>query len=681
MTRRLNAYGISAYSWSSALGTYCMRLRRDGSVPDGPSPLDRSGLAPATDLPFATHWGRHAGGLVPLPPALLRHRSRCTQIFWASLHELEADILRLIERWGPHRVGLVVGSSTSGIDITEQVVALEHQGAPLPWDYDFDAVHPFSALLHMAEGAFPLQGPSYVVSTACSSSGKALAAAQRLLEAGFCDAVIVGGTDALCQMTLRGFSALGILSSEGCRPFDVARSGINIGEGSAVLLLERLSTSPLGLLGAGESNDAYHTTAPHPEGLGARIALESALTLSGLDPAEVDYVNAHGTGTRQNDTAEALALRAVFGERVVYSSTKDRVGHQLGAAGATEAAFCLDALARGVLPGNRRDTEVDPALPVAPFLSNRALPAERRAQRPAALSNSFAFGGSNVAVALGVVAPERLEARPSAPSPGSVWVESLAFWTRGYPSWTALWSGESDPEEIRPPALLLPTRPRGRASLLTRLFAELLGQLTDTAAAGTSRSDLPVIYGSALGEMTTTLALLDQLGREEPLSPAGFQSSVHNTAAGVLSIALENRAFSTALAAGSETLAMSLVEAVAWLSVHGGRVAVLVADEDAPTRLRPRGSYPAAGIGLLLGHGASPPAHALGLLDGFERRPPATPSAFERETLERVAERAPGLDRATAAQGFALARALLDRLPGRYAVGDTWSVRVSPIPR
>src|SRR5690606_32463675 len=134
---------------------------------------------------------------------------------------------------------------------------------------------------------------------------------------------------------------------------------------------------------------------------------------------------------------------------------------------------------------------------------------------------------------------ERLEARPSAPSPGSVWVESLAFWTRGYPSWTALWSGESDPEEIRPPALLLPTRPRGRASLLTRLFAELLGQLTDTAAAGTSRSDLPVIYGSALGEMTTTLALLDQLGREEPLSPAGFQSSVHNTAAGVLSIALE----------------------------------------------------------------------------------------------------------------------------------------------
>lgn len=679
MTRPLQGYGVSAYSWHNALGTRTVRwcgpsaavqiaARVQGSGATHPTSalLGRSGLVPATDLPFATYWGPSPDPLPAMPEPLARHGSRCSRIFWTALRELATEFEHAATRWAPHRIGLVIGSSTGGIDVTEQVVALEHRGDRLPWDYDFDAVHPFSALLHMAKAAFGIQGPTYVVSTACSSSGKALAAAQRLLEADLCDAVVTGGADALCQMTLRGFACLGILSELPCRPFDVARNGINIGEGSAVLLLERASSSPVVLLGAGESNDAHHTTAPHPEGLGAQLALRAALELSGVAPDGVDFVNAHGTGTLQNDAAETTALAAVFGRQVAYASTKDRVGHQLGAAGATEAAFCLDALAAGLLPGNRPGTQPDPTLAIPPLLADRA-----GAPR-VALSNSFAFGGSNVTVALGwdmaregIVAPQRLA--------GRVWVEAVGFWAPGYPDLRALLDGKEHADQIRPPALLLPPRPRGRASLLTRLFAELFGQV-----AGDQGSSLPAVYGSALGEMATTLSLLDQMGRGEALSPAGFQASVHNTAAGVISIALGNRAFSTALAAGSETFAMSLLEGVAWLSVHGGSLAVLVADEAAPTRLRRNGSYPAAGMAFRLTWGEEPAAGALGSIDCLEKTDARAGVALEADTRRALAQRLPGLERAPASHGVCLARALVERRAGVYAIGDEWTVRVTP---
>jgi 3-oxoacyl-[acyl-carrier-protein] synthase-1 len=614
-----------------------------------------------------------------MPDALARHSSRCSQIFWTALSELETELARAVERWGPDRVGLVVGSSTGGIDVTEQVVALEHRGDRPPWDYDFDAVHPFSALLHVARAAFGIRGPSYVVSTACSSSGKAVAAAQRLLEADLCDAVVTGGADALCQMTLRGFACLGILSERACRPFDEARDGISIGEGSAVLLVERHSNSPVAVLGAGESNDAFHTTAPHPEGLGAQLALRAALELSGVEPDRVDYVNAHGTGTRQNDAAEATALAAVLGRHVAYASTKDRVGHQLGAAGATEAAFCLDALAAGLLPGNRPGTNVDPALALPPLLADRPCAAR------VALSNSFAFGGSNVTLALGWTGPEagparsgalRAENAPVPSAAGRAWVEAVGFWAPGYPSLRSLLDGQLHGDETRPPALLLPARPRGRASVLTRLFAELFGQV-----AGERGATLPAVYGSALGEMTTTLSLLDQLGQGETLSPAGFQASVHNTAAGVISIALGNRSFSTALAAGSETLAMSVLEGLAWLSVHGGSIAVLVADEEAPTRLRRQGHYPAAGLAFLLTWADAPPPGALGSIERLAPKTGPNTSGGDAELRRELALRLPGLERAPASHGLALARALVEGRRGAYAVGDEWIAEVTPAPR
>jgi hypothetical protein len=499
-----------------------------------------------------------------------------------------------------------------------------------------------------------------VISTACSSSGKAIGAAQRLLDAGLCDAVIVGGADALCHMTLRGFASLGILSNEACKPFDAERNGITIGEGSAVLLIERESASNLVVLSAGESGDAYHTTAPHPEGLGARLAIERALTLADLSPEAVDYVNAHGTGTRQNDSAEAQAIAQGLSPGVPFSSTKDRVGHQLGAAGATEAAFCLDALRLETIPGNRPPTRQDTELATQPATSSR--PGDLRS----VLSNSFAFGGSNVAVALG----RRGERSPTRDVrlPGRAWLRAVAFWAPGYANLPALLERRHDDGVQRPAAELLPIRARGRSSQLTRVAAELLGQLT--AHEPSLLSTLPTVHGSAFGEMVTTRALLDQIPDPNGLSPAKFQSSVHNTAGGQLSIATGNRAFSTALAAGDETVAMSLLEAQAFVALHGGSIAVLVADEEASSALMRGVSFPAAGVGFLLTWAEEAPPGALGSLSSIERSASTQP----RSTLggEQLA-------RTTAAWGLDLARAATLGEGRELALGPSWRVAFEPL--
>ncbi|HEY8379350.1 MAG TPA: beta-ketoacyl synthase N-terminal-like domain-containing protein, partial [Nannocystis sp.] len=248
-----------------------------------------------------------------------------------------------------------------------------------------------------------LHGPGLVLSTACSSSARVFASAQRLLACGVCDAVLVGGVDSLCGLTVRGFAGLEVLSHAPCRPFSRERAGINIGEGAALLLLERHGDGPARLLGVGDSSDAYHMTSPHPEGLGARLAMERALAAAGLSPADVDHVNAHGTGTRQNDSMESAAIRAVFGAPesgagVPVVATKGYTGHMLGAAGATEVAFVIDAIAGGYLPAGVGADPVDDSLGVDVVTARR----ERRTR--AALSNSFAFGGSNVSVLIGAPA-------------------------------------------------------------------------------------------------------------------------------------------------------------------------------------------------------------------------------------------------------------------------------------
>jgi 3-oxoacyl-[acyl-carrier-protein] synthase-1 len=289
---------------------------------------------------------------------------------------------------------VILGTSTVGADVTES--AFRHfieQGA-LPANYDLWRQHTFGALLHVTTELIGAKGPAWVVSTACTSSAKPLATAQRLIAAGLADAAVVGGIDTLCSMTLRGFFSLDSLSAQACRPWSKQRDGINIGEGGALLVLERGGDAVALLEAVGESSDAYHISAPHPEGVGARLAMQRALEQAGVEPGAVDYVNAHGTGTRLNDSAEAQAIGSLLGFEVPVVSTKGYTGHMLGAAGASEAVFTLLSLRDGFVPASLGAAPIDDAIKLNIPLTRL----QGRYRR--GLSNSFAFGGNNVSVLL-----------------------------------------------------------------------------------------------------------------------------------------------------------------------------------------------------------------------------------------------------------------------------------------
>ncbi len=359
----------------------------------------QSGLRPAPfELPFAAPCGVVDAPL-PAPPLHLQaFDTRQARLALAALDPLRPRIARAVQRWGGARVGLVLGSSNAGLDTTERVHA-EHLRTGLVRDaYSLRTQHAFSAVLDLIRALTGIEGPAVFVSTACSSSGKAFASAQRLCAAGLVDAVLVGGVDALCEMTVRGFRSLGVLAEQPCRPFGAGRPGINIGEGAALFLFERDAESELALLGCGESADAHHMTAPDPDGQGAELAMREALAVAGLAPTEIDLVNAHGTGTTLGDASEAAAIARVFDGGVPVVSTKGYTGHALGAAGALEAALSLLTLEHGVLPESLGASPVDPALPIAVVRGRREGVFKR------VLSNSFAFGGSNVSVIFGRVA-------------------------------------------------------------------------------------------------------------------------------------------------------------------------------------------------------------------------------------------------------------------------------------
>jgi 3-oxoacyl-[acyl-carrier-protein] synthase-1 len=242
-----------------------------------------------------------------------------------------------------------------------------------------------------------LQGTTTVVSTACSSSAKVFAAASRAIEAGLCDAAVVGGVETLCFTTLHGFASLELLSRDPCRPCDAQRAGISLGEGAALVLLEKVDSSgeDLALLGYGESADAHHMSTPHPEGLGAALAMRAALERAGLAAADLGYINLHGTGTRSNDAAEDAAVYSVAGDRVPCSATKGWTGHTLGAAGGIEAVITLLSLRHGYAPGTVNTQSIDPSLRSQILLEGRSLPLEH------AMTNSFGFGGSNCSLVFG----------------------------------------------------------------------------------------------------------------------------------------------------------------------------------------------------------------------------------------------------------------------------------------
>lgn len=290
----------------------------------------RSGLAaPALQLPFETQVGALRVTLAPLPSALEPWDTQVARLVAHLLAQVEPDLARLRARWPAHRIGVLLGTSNAGILATESAYAVLRQTGRLPPTFDFMRQHAYDGILHVVRHLSGVAGPGYVASTACSSGAKVLAAAQRWIALGLIDAAIVGGVDTLCQTTLRGFHSLGALSERACRPFCRDRDGISIGEGGALMLLERSGPAIARLLAVGESSDAHHMSAPHPDGVGAELAMRQALDLAGLRPGEVDQVNAHGTATPLNDSAEGAAIARVLGPQVPTTSTKGYTGHLL----------------------------------------------------------------------------------------------------------------------------------------------------------------------------------------------------------------------------------------------------------------------------------------------------------------------------------------------------------------
>ncbi len=302
-------------------------------------------------------------------------------------------------KYGPARIGVFLGTSTSGILETELAYRRRDPltGA-LPPGFRYAETQNTYSLADFVQRYLGLEGPAFVVSSACSSTAKVFGNAERMIAAGVCDAAVVGGVDTLCLTTLYGFNSLGLTSGAPCRPYDIARDGISLGEGAGFALLEKPSAAADDatlLLGVGESCDAHHMSSPHPEGLGAKLAMQRALDAAGLAPAAIDYINLHGTATKANDATEDRAVCELFGTRVPVSSTKGATGHLLGAAGITEAIFCMLALEHGFMPGGVHTRDVDPALRSNYLVVNRDAPVQR------VLSNSFGFGGSNCSLVLG----------------------------------------------------------------------------------------------------------------------------------------------------------------------------------------------------------------------------------------------------------------------------------------
>ena len=387
--------GVRAFTLTTALGRGC-DAHLDALL------TMRSGLRPHSieHVPVSTRVGEVAGLDLPLVGDCADFDCRNNRLAAAALAQdaFEGRVQLAAERLGPERIGVFVGTSTSGIRQTETCYHRYFRGGGggLGDDLHFDHTHANYSLAAFCRHRLGLRGPALVISTACSSSAKTFAAAHRALAVGLCDAAVVGGADSLCETTLLGFHALGLLSGEQCAPWGKGRSGINIGEGAAFALLER-DAEPGGpaLLGFGESSDAYHMTRPHPDGAGAAAAMRAALAAAGIGPDQVDYLNLHGTGTPANDLSEDRAVASVFGQDLSVSATKGWTGHTLGACGAVEAALTLLTLEHGLVPATLGMFEPDPdlLLPVSPD--------NRRRRVNVALSNTFGFGGNNCSLVLG----------------------------------------------------------------------------------------------------------------------------------------------------------------------------------------------------------------------------------------------------------------------------------------
>ncbi|MEK9804458.1 MAG: beta-ketoacyl-[acyl-carrier-protein] synthase family protein, partial [Curvibacter sp.] len=368
----MSALHLVAYTMTSALGAgldptlQALRVQRSGVRAQRWETVDLDtciGEVPGLDA-------------LRLRPDLAAYDCRNNRLAQLGLQQdgFEQAVQAAIARHGARRVGVFLGTSTSGILSSE--LAYRHRD-PATGDFsqplDYRRTHNSYSVADFVRAWFALQGPALVVSTACSSSAKVFGNAQRMLDAGLIDAAIVGGVDSLCLTTLYGFNSLQLVSRQPCRPYDVRRDGISIGEAAAFVLVERAQQPAPGTIlvsGIGESSDAHHMSSPHPEGLGARLAMQQALAMAGLAPGQIDYINLHGTATPSNDAAEDQGITALFGTGTPCSSTKGHTGHTLGAAGGIEAILCALALEHGLAPGGSGTEQLDPRLRARYLLAN-----------------------------------------------------------------------------------------------------------------------------------------------------------------------------------------------------------------------------------------------------------------------------------------------------------------------
>lgn len=363
----------------------------------------RGGLAPC-DLPAMPEgiWVGRVRGTedVAMPPGLEFYACRNNRLAELGLRQdgFAEAVADATARHGATRIAVVLGTSTAGIEETERAYRHRDASGALPADYDFAHTHDLHALPRYVRRRLRLGGPAISISTACTSGARSFLDAAMLIEAGIVDAAVVGGVDTLCRLTLHGFASLELLSRGPSRPCAADRDGISIGEAAGFALIERARPADagrIGLLGAGVSSDGHHMSSPHPDGLGAVLAMRAALEMAGLAAGDVDYVNMHGTGTRANDAMEDRAIAQIFGARVPCSSTKGYSGHALGASGALEAAISAICIADGLIPGCLGVDRPDPDFRSAIATVNAVGPVAR------VMSNSFGFGGSNCSLLFG----------------------------------------------------------------------------------------------------------------------------------------------------------------------------------------------------------------------------------------------------------------------------------------
>ncbi|MCH2108660.1 MAG: beta-ketoacyl synthase chain length factor [Polyangiaceae bacterium] len=524
--------------------------------------------------------------------------TRQLALAWKSLAPLKNKIHRLVKQRGAARIALLLGTSTGGILTTELMLKEQKESGNKQHsqtdNYNCFEAHAMDAAARHLATRLGIHGPVYALSSACASGAKAIASAQRLIDAGICDAAIAGGVDTLCRMTLHGFHSLKVLSATPCAPFQDSPKGMNVAEGAAWLLLERNDEKAAPALaflrGIGESSDAHHISAPDPTGKSQEKAMAKALTAGNVSAQQIEYVNAHGTGTAANDAAEGPAIQRLFPQAAV-SSSKGTFGHQLGAAGAAEAIVAIKALHGAELSPSgslNRDT----------FLHWQRSRQERmKAEEGFVLSNSLAFGGANISLLF--------SKQPW--SEGKAASSQSRKYRFGIQSWSSEVINPGSDNQSLGKEILAP-RPRARASELTRSFASTLGRLN------LSKDELaktPMIIGSALGQLQTTKNLID-LFLAGDSSPLAFQSSVHNAVAGGLSIALKNQLPSSSVAGGFRSSTAALIEAASYLLTHQEmeKVIVLVGEESPPQTvgLPP---YPTATAGIVLTRASDARPYAL----------------------------------------------------------------------